>query len=1024
MEYLQDARSKGVFLGKLKFGQFFFDKRDHDLIGIVNSVYDADGALGYTRKLYYPFFHPLGIKEMAESKGLRTAYAIVHLLESMERGEVENRLQALRALKDEVLNTAGGPMPKNTARILLQIMKEIVRAKGNDSLQLQLAHNFRMAAFGKPRVLRRLLKYYHLLEMPEEWNQISFDDHVHDANTAGRKSPTHLIMDAWIKGIRRLRVIYLHSIEPRFAAELIEAARIMEIDLRIGIEFWARYRERYISFIWVSRGLPDVEAFLCFLAEPHVTDFMEQGKAVLKYQEKYVLDILDAFNGQYLNEMCQNLDIELTPLCPETFLRFVSPGQPSISHLGEYIHFLAVRAMKERIEALSLSFAAADAKEQQKIQGLVEKMDCFSARDVLTGYLSPGLYPDIPDTFTISDDPNVPHRLKLSFQELFEKIEQLYHDFRITLKLGNLKPEDVLEILYDGNGLITRLEIINLKDFIAGKTDHILSVNALQKAINTGSLLKLKRMVQQIKLSVEQAGYEDESDRVKKLFNILYDIDALKNMYTLQPLKSRIGSDSTGKAHQAYGMGFGIVNTLSTRAMDEIRKETGNRLILPARINVSQRVTSFPEDEISRVFKWMMNGLKWLPGLDQIMPLKKKEWVFESFSLDMKSHGNIVTLGGIQKNNRNGLGLSLPGDEKIIRQKSWENLNTKLKNSLKILIGFIPAFICFSLTKDWWFLAYFGAFIWFGITGFRVILQSVLGGGGINRSSLIKWNDYVSWERLADALFYTGFSVPILDYLVKTLILEKAFSITVTSSPLILYSVMGLANGIYLSSHNAFRGLPKGMITGNFFRSILAIPVAIFFNSLIGAILIFFNTPGVDAVLQKWAAIISKAASDTVAGIIEGTVDRFQNMDLRKRDIQKKFSDLFETYSRLELLFPETEELKILEKPKALFCSRNSEAKDLAVMLIINSLDLFYFWMYLPRARMTMLDMVAGLTPEEKIIFLQSQKMLEQEQFISRLFVDGILGRNFSRPLSFYLITYKNYLLGIQKNNKKYFKKA
>jgi hypothetical protein len=230
-----------------------------------------------------------------------------------------------------------------------------------------------------------------------------------------------------------------------------------------------------------------------------------------------------------------------------------------------------------------------------------------------------------------------------------------------------------------------------------------------------------------------------------------------------------------------------------------------------------------------------------------------------------------------------------------------------------------------------------------------------------------------------------------------------------------LYSVMGLANGIYLSSHNTFRGMPKGAITGNFFRSILAIPVAVLFNSLIGFILVFFNTPGVEGILQKWAAIISKAASDTVAGLIEGTVDRFQNMDLRKRDIQKKFSDLFETYSRLELLFPETEELKILEKPALLFCNKNSEVKDMAVMIIINSLDLFYFWMYLPRARLTMLDMVSRLTPEEKTIFFQSQKLLEQEQFISRLFVDGILGKNFSRPLSFYLTTYKNYLAAIQK---------
>ena len=999
-----------------KFTHLFFDTRDHDLIKIINSVYGSDDNLYYTHKLYYPFFHPLGIKEMAESKGIRTAYAIVHLLESMERGGMDNRLQSLQGLKDEILNTTDGPMPKNTARVLLQIMKELVRAKGNDSLQLQLAHNFRLAAFGKPRVVRKLLKHYHLLEMPEEWNQITFDDHVHDANTSGRKSPTHLIMDAWIKGIRRLRVIYYHCIEPRFAAELIEAAKVMGIDLRIGIELWARYREHYLSFIWVARSLLDAEAFLCFLAEPHVVNFMTQGKAVLAFQKKQVLQVLDAFNKHHLNELCRNLDIELEPICPKAFLRFASPGQPSIPYLGEYIHFLSLKAMRHRIEQLNTTFGQEDEKEQQRIKHLIKTMDRFSTRDIIEAYLSPSLHPDIMNPSSHSADPDFPERLKLGVKELLSIIESLHHDFRITLKLGNLRSEDVLDILYDGGGLITRLEIINLKGFIAGKTDHLFFINALQKAINEGSSLKLKRIVRQIMHSVEKANHADVFDRMKKLVNILYDIDTLKRMYSVRPLKSKIGSDSTGKSHQAYGMGFGIIHTLSFRAIKQIKQNAGDRLILPASINVCQQMTAFSKSNMHPAFKWVMTALRWLPGFDHIMIVKKRVWKFESFFLDMKKKGNIVTLGGIQKEITNNLGIDLPDNKKTRSQKSWKNLNTRLKNGIKVLVGFVPAFVCFSLTKDWWFLAYFGAFIWFGITGFRVILQSVLGGGGIRRSSLTKWNDYVSWERLTDALLYTGFSVPLLDYLVKTLLLDKTLGITMTSNPLALYSVMALANGIYLSSHNAFRGLPKGMITGNFFRSIISIPVAVLFNSIIGVILAFFNTPGIDEVLQKWAAIISKAASDTVAGLIEGTVDRFHNLDLRKRDVKNKFSDLFSTYTRLELLFPETEELKILEQPKHLFNSRNSEVKDLAVMMIINSLDLFYFWMYLPRARMAILDMVSRLTPEEKTIFMQSQKMLDNEQYISRLFVDGLLGRNFSRPLSFYLTSYKSYLFAIDKS--------
>jgi hypothetical protein len=675
--------------------------------------------------------------------------------------------------------------------------------------------------------------------------------------------------------------------------------------------------------------------------------------------------------------------------------------------------------MKTRVAELHEIYNQADEAKRAQIRTLMEQMDQFNVKQILDTYLIPGQHPDIFESHITANDPDLPARLKLTHIQFLESIGQLLCDFRITLKLDNLAPEDVLEILYESKGLVTRLEIINLKNFVSGKTDHLFAVNELQKAINGGSLLKLKRQVRQIISRVQKSDSPDHGDQLEKLYQILYDIDALKNMYASYPLKSRIGSDSTGKSHQTYGMGFGIINTLPFRAQKQIHTQKKDRLILPANISVSQQMTAVSTEKMHRFFQWILSVLQWLPGLDQIRFVKKKEWVFDSFSLDMKKKGNVVTLGGMQKQNTNGLlpEEDLSGIRKTSLFRIWKNLNTKLKNSLKITLGFIPAFICFFLTKDWWFLAWFGAFIWFGITGFRVILQSVLGGGGLKRSSLTKWNNYVSWDRLTDALFFTGFSVPLLDWLVKTTLLDNTLGINTHTSPLALYAVMGLVNGLYLSAHNAFRGLPKGMVTGNFFRSILSIPVALAFNTAIGGILFFFNVPGVDAVLQKWAAIISKAASDTVAGVIEGTVDRFQNLNLRKRDVKKKFTDLFDTYAKLEMLFPETEELKILEKPETLFSSRNAEVRDLAVMVIIHSLDLFYFWMYLPRGRMTILDKVSRLTPEEKTIFFQSQHILVQEQHISRLFVDGILGRHFSRPLSFYLTTYPRYLAAIEKES-------
>ena len=182
---------------KPKIPRYAFDRKDHELIRLVNEVLQNPRV---ARTLYYPYLHPNGIKEMVETRGLRSAFAVAQLLSSLAVGGVEDRLNALRSLRLEVIDAAQGPLPKNTARVLLQIMKELVRAFGDRRRQLELAHEFRTTFSGKPRIVRRQLRHYHLLEMPEEWNQIAFDDHVHDVNTKGRKTPTHLIMDAWIKG--------------------------------------------------------------------------------------------------------------------------------------------------------------------------------------------------------------------------------------------------------------------------------------------------------------------------------------------------------------------------------------------------------------------------------------------------------------------------------------------------------------------------------------------------------------------------------------------------------------------------------------------------------------------------------------------------------------------------------------------------------------------------------------------------------------------------------------------------------
>ena len=992
--------------------KLLFDGKDHALLRLVEDVLSREDSRKRFKDLLNPYLNPHGIKEMAASQGFRIAYAMINLLRSLEIGKAADRLSALRALHGEVMNITHSSLRYNTARVLLQIMKELVRMQGDQARQLELAHDFRMAASGKPRTIRRELLRYHLLEMPEEWNQIAFDDHVHDANTKGRKTPTHLIMDAWIKGIRRLTVIYYNYVPPEAAGELLEAGEIMGITIRIGVSVGAQFRGSNVRFIWVPRGFTDSRDFLSFLDDPHVRSFMDEGRRVSEYQRNHVLALLGEFNARHRHAINEAFGVDLMELDPASFLAFVAGGQAAILHLGEFIHSRLLPLLETRTTGLRARYEKATPEERRELESLVKRMRDLDSEAIVDHYLRPAQNPSLPDPNVCREGEDIPPLLRLPPRELMERLDQLHAGYRTCLNLSDLTVEDVLEMLYDCKGMITHLEIFNLKDHVDGKAAHYPEINELQLALNEGNVITLKRLIRAMIQRLEQSPCPDRSDRIEKLTEILRNIPVLQSHYRILPLKASIGSDSTGRSLHHYGMGLVLRETLTRRAQKAIPHTMFPTVFtLPIRMTAYLKTTYVPNPASCQ--KWLRRLVRILPGLHRLGEEQRREWEIQDNATRMAIPGNILPLGGLHEEGGNDLSL----EERKPREEaggSWRYLNSGVKNALKVAIGFIPAFLTFALTKDWWLLAYCGAFIWFGITGLRNILQSVLGGGGIRRSPLLRWNDYVSWGRLADSLLFTGFSVPLLDYIVKTVLLDRMFGITTSTNPTLLYAVMALANGLYLSSHNAFRGLPRGAILGNFFRSVLSIPLAVVFNAAIYGILSEAGVPGINDVLQKWAAVISKAASDCVAGVIEGLADRYENIHARFRDYSAKLCQLYDIYARLELLFPETDLLSMLESPKKFIQTINAEAQDLERIIIINALDLLYFWMYQPRSRSVLKARVRTMSEEERQIFIRSQCILQREKEISQLFLDGIIGRNFSRGLAFYLDRYREYLAALR----------
>ena len=1036
--------------------RLFFDINDFTLLRIVNDVLARSPQSQNIRTLLAPYMHPHGIKEMAVPQVLRIAYAIANLLGSLEGGNSANRLASLRSLKDEVILASTSYLQKNTARVQLQIMKELIRNREDEDTQLRLAHDFRMVSSGKPRVVRAELEKYHLLEMPEAWNQLAFDDHVHDANTKGRKSPTHLVMDAWIKGIRFLTVVYYNYVDPEVADELLEAASIMDMQIRIGIEVSSQFRGKYVRCIWEPQGYTDPKSFRAFMAEKPIQAVMKEGREVSAYQQQYVFRALAAYNAMHRQAMNAEYGLDLDPLDEKEFRRFVGEGQPSLLHLAKHIQTGMQPKLKQAARAISLEYETADATRRKELQTRLDNLNAIDSELIITRYLQPCRNPELHDPTIPQDDPQVPPMLRLTPGELVPRLARFYSSSRFTLNLSNLSVVDTLEILYDCQGCITNVELYNLKDVSRGKWslppalfrgctgDAVDMVNpertsaqisALRRALNEDNVIVLKRAIRDIIWAFEEErlalandlaktrAREDLSlaleiekelasadQRKSKLLDILFHIETFHKYYKKRSLAFRIGSGSTGQSRHQYGMGVAVLETLPKRArkivLHQAKAEHKQLLPLTALMSCCTR-TSCQKNTSS-----LLRRIRKIPGLELAGCATTTEWSLDCVDIHPGKPGNIVALGGIQLSQDNGLRI-ISEQERKKRERaplSTKYLNTGVMNALKILVGFIPAFLTFALTADWWVLAYLGGFIWFGITGIRNVIQAVLGGGGFKRSPLVQWNSLVSWSRIADSLMYTGFSVPLLDVLIKTIILDWGFDINTSTNPVMLFSVIAVANGAYIVAHNTFRGLPRGVAIGSFFRSVLSIPLTIAFNACLTTGMHMAAIPNAEETLQKWAAVISKLVSDCVAAVIGGLGDRHKNVHIRLADYRAKLVSMYDVFSRLDVIFPEEDVLDMLESPKTFMATINYEARDLEKVLIVNALDLMYFWWYQPRASKALETAVQNMTKEEWLIFLRSQYVLRRYKEISQLFVDGLVGKNFSRALAFYLDRSDEYL--------------
>lgn len=468
--------------------------------------------------------HVSGIKNLVYNKAIDMAL-LYRAICSQNRSI---RLVALARLRDEALNYQGLEMPYNTRRILIALIKETVKSGDELLRQRRYIAAFRHALSGRAYVVRTMLDELGLAEVPESGRSASavraagWDDHVYDNAGPGRKTPAQLVLDAYIKGLSRLTIVYEDFLEPEALTEALEAGRIMGISVTLGLECLVQTKQkRRLYHVLLLEGCAGPEELKSLLGSPAFVRLRRLVESNYDEYDRVYAELVHEFNHRSLPAINYGFHTtagELKSLSVES-LRAQAKGRRIFhAHLGQLL--------QRRLAKLRDQRAAIDPE--------AERLDELGAAELRKRYFDP-LYGDI-----------------LARGE-FVKAEKLYAAVREVekerggraVRAAFTRPltnglEYCLRHLLTHAGDLDALEVWNNRVRREGYEEDARFLESLRRALNEGDAAAARRLLEARAID----GVPDE------------DLAAAAERYRRSPLEARIGSNSDGYNHLAPGMGF------------------------------------------------------------------------------------------------------------------------------------------------------------------------------------------------------------------------------------------------------------------------------------------------------------------------------------------------------------------------------------------------------------------------------------------------------------------------------------
>ncbi|MBN1334880.1 MAG: hypothetical protein JXB39_02860 [Deltaproteobacteria bacterium] len=759
--------------------------------------------------------HPFGFVREVASRRLTIAEYYRSLASTPGPEGWQDRLAALRTLVFLAWHAKTLSMPLNTARVQVALMKTCLGQADDRRAQLERMSDFALASYGSVPVIRRLLGELGLVEVPETGRTLAemdlgWDDHVHDALTEGHKTPSQLVLDAFIRGISRLTVVYYDLEDPRIHREVLQAAEILGIRAEVGVEFSVGPRLDRVNFLYIPAGADRAEDLEAGLAA-HAGDLasFHAGLQVNAERRQAVIhDVLNRFNEAGLREL--NASYADHPFLQVPLLRWpdleamLQGGRPSRIHLGallweRILPILHKRVLYHKNQLRAAEDVAGHGRASWEVDRLRERYQAVRrAYETCTPSSLQERY--LPSSHQVDYDS--------AFPDLGTVLEPLS---RCGGRIVFIHPlsrglERATSVLVEGSAWITDLEVFNMADAAVRDPEDLRLLATFTGHLQAGRSEKAARLLSDAGLPLPEG------------------LEAACRAHAGR-LAARCGTDYVGRKERVPGMGF-------------LRVHRGDPIL--ARSRFLARHARLP-DAVAARFAPPDDGT--FTGVCALSP-------------PVQARTNRV------------------GDEhdraRIPPIRAWRYLHPTLKSAAKALVGFVTASLVLGPAYG---------FLWLAITGSRnILVDLVASAGGAVRAW--RWKA-VDRDNLANSLFWTGFSVPILAAV------QYGFDagwphIGVRSGvweAVCRFCCIALANGLYIHTHNRLRGFDRTVARANFFRTVMSWPLAT------------AGSFGLD-LLAVPAIVQAKFWSDVVAGVVEGLGKSRQRRRLSQRTYQELFRSL------------------------------------------------------------------------------------------------------------------------------------